>query len=127
VLVQVVAVVHKRPNDATAFTATLRSGAIYTTYEPDDVTNKPMVDAIVRWSEELKAMMKMDEVPYWWSVDCIEAETTDGHIVPSVNAGRKLVLSEINCSCLGLVADTSAEAAQKGLRFADMIADIVLA
>jgi len=36
-------------------------------------------------------------------------------------------LSEINCSCLGLVADTSAEAKAKGLKFSDMIADIVLA
>jgi len=123
---RVVAVVHKKPVDESAFTATLRSGAVYTTYEPDDAANKPMVDAIVRWSEELKTLMKMEDVPYWWSVDCIEAEAADGHTVPSVNAGRRLVLSEINCSCLGLVADTSAEAAQKGLRFADMIADIVL-
>jgi hypothetical protein len=124
---RVVAVVHKRPVDASAFTATLRSGAVYTTYEPDDAANKLMVDAIVRWSEELKTLMKMNDVPYWWSVDCIEAEAADGHTVPSVNPGRRLVLSEINCSCLGLVADTSAEAAQKGHRFAEMIADIVLA
>lgn len=124
---KVVAVVHKRPVDESAFTATLRSGAVYTTYEPEEAANKPMVAAIVRWSEELKTLMKMEDVPYWWSVDCIEAEIADGPTVPSVNAGRRLVLSEINCSCLGLVADTSAEAPQKGMRFAEMIADIVLA
>lgn len=123
---KVVAIVHKKPIDESAFTATLRSGAVYTTYDPDVAENKPMVDAIVRWTNELKQTMKMDDVPYWWSVDCIEADLQDGTIVPSVNPGRRLVLSEINCSCLGLVADTSAEAAQKGMRFAEMIADIVL-
>lgn len=124
---RVVAVVHKRPVDANAFTATLRSGAVYTTYEPDDAANKPMVDAIVNWSNELKTTMKMDDVPYWWSVDCIEDTMQEGTTVPSANPGKRLVLSEINCSCLGLVADTSAEAAQKGMKFAEMIADIVLA
>lgn len=123
---KVVAVVHKRPVDESAFTATLRSGAVYTTYDPETAANKPMVDGIVNWSKELKATMKMDDVPYWWSVDCIEAELQDGPTVPSVNAGRRLVLSEINCSCLGLVADTSAEAPAKGRVFADMIADICL-
>jgi len=125
---KVVAVVHKRPVDATAFTATLRSGAVYTTYDPEDPANKAMVDAVINWTHELKDMMKLDDVPYWWSVDCIDVELGGAHtkIVPSANAGRRLVLSEINCSCLGLVADTTPEAAQKGMKFAEMIADICL-
>ncbi|ESO07745.1 hypothetical protein HELRODRAFT_170293 [Helobdella robusta] len=120
-------IVHKKPVDASAFTATLRSGAVYTTYDPKVHTK--MADAVVQWSHDIKNVLKIDDVPYWWSVDCIEEEVkemkpTD---IPSCNPGRRLVLSEINCSCLGLVADTSAEAKAKGMKFAQMIADIVLA
>jgi hypothetical protein len=113
--------------DESAFTATLRSGAVYTILDLN--VHKPMVDAVVQWSHDLKKICSLDDVPYWWSVDCIEElapELKPGQI-PSSNPGRKLVLSEINCSCLGLVADTSAEAKLKGMKFADMIADIVLA
>jgi hypothetical protein len=136
---KVLAVVHKRPVDASAFTATLRSGAVYTTYDPEAAANKPMVDAVVNWTHELQSTMKLDDVPYWWSVDCIDCELTGDKAIPvettagsqqfvqSVSAGKRLVLSEINCSCLGLVADTSAEAAQKGMKFAEMIADVCLA
>ena len=62
------------------------------------------------------------------SVDCIEDNAIAGgaYQTPSSNNGRRLVLSEINCSCLGLVADTSPEAKIKGMRFADMIVDICL-
>jgi hypothetical protein len=123
---EVLEVVHKRPVDESAFTATLRSGAVYTTL--DLTANKTMVDNVRQWSHDIIKTLGMSDVPYWWSVDCIEAETAElkpGQI-PSTNAGRRLVLSEINCSCLGLVADTSAEAKAKGMRFADMIADIVL-
>ena len=124
---KIIEVVHKRPVDESAFTATLRSGAVYTILDLN--VHKPMVDAVVQWSHDLKKICNLDDVPYWWSVDCIEElapELKPGQI-PSSNPGRKLVLSEINCSCLGLVADTSAEAKLKGMKFADMIADIVLA
>jgi hypothetical protein len=124
----VLEIVHKRPVDDTAFTATLRSGAIYTILKLDE--HKQMVDNIIKWSHQLKELCKLDDVPYWWSVDCIDEEVAGGlkpEHIPSSNPGRRLVLSEINCSCLGLVADTSAEAKAKGLAFSDMIADIVLA
>jgi hypothetical protein len=121
-------VVHKRPVDENAFTATLRSGAVYTILKLDE--HKQMVDSVINWSHQLKTMCNLDDVPYWWSVDCIEEEAPGGlkpGQIPSSNPGKRLVLSEINCSCLGLVADTSAEAKAKGLKFSDMIADIVLA
>jgi hypothetical protein len=122
---KVLEIVHKKPVDESAFTATLRSGAVYKILPLDEY--KTLVDSVVAWSHDLKKTLKLDDLPYWWSVDCIEAESTgkSGEI-PSSTAGRRLVLSEINCSCLGLVADTSAEAKLKGLRFADMIADICL-
>ena len=85
-----------------------------------------MVNNVEKWAKDIKHIMGLDEVPYWWSVDCIDEEgCKEGHI-PSSNPGRRLVLSEINCSCLGLVADTSPEAKVKGMKFADMIADICL-
>lgn len=121
-------IVHKKPVDASAFTATLRSGAVYTTYDP--TVHTKMADAVVQWSKDIKEILNIEDVPYWWSVDCIEEEV-EGDLkptdIPSSTAGRRLVLSEINCSCLGLVADTSAEAKAKGMKFASMIADIVLA
>ena len=124
----VLEVVHKRPVDANAFTATLRSGAVYTTLDLEE--NKDMVNAVVQWSHDIKVSLDLQDVPYWWSVDCIEEEVKEGGLkegqIPSSNPNRRLVLSEINCSCLGLVADTSAEAKMKGMKFADMIADIVL-
>jgi hypothetical protein len=125
---EVLEIVHKRPIDKTAFTATLRSGAVYTTLDLGE--NKSMVDSVVQWSHDIKNTLGLADVPYWWSVDCIEAEIGGEGLkpgqIPSSNTGRRLVLSEINCSCLGLVADTSAEAKAKGMRFADMIAGIVL-
>ena len=123
---KVLEVVHKRPVDQNAFTATLRSGAIYTILNLDE--HRKMVDAVQKWSRDIRAIMKIDDVPYWWSVDCIEEDgAPTAAQIPSSNPQRHLVLSEINCSCLGLVADTSEEAKVKGMRFADMIADIVLA
>ena len=117
--------VHKKPVDETAFSATLRSGTVYNIL--DLTKHKKIVDAVEAWSNDIKKIMKLDDVPYWWSVDCIEAEgAPTGDQVPSSNPSRNLVLSEVNCSCLGLVADTSEEAKQKGMKFADMIADICL-
>lgn len=121
---KILEIVHKRPVDATAFTATLRSGAVYSILDLN--RNKPMVDAVEKWAQDMKTTLKLDDVPYWWSVDCIEMESRGENEIPSSNAGRRLVLSEINCSCLGLVADTSPEAKLKGMRFADMIAEICL-
>lgn len=122
---KILEVVHKKPVDESAFTATLRSGAIYTILNLQD--NKKMVDAVVSWSHDLMKTLNLSDLPYWWSVDCIEEESTGkAGEIPSSTPGRRLVLSEINCSCLGLVADTSEEAKQKGMRFGDMIADIVL-
>lgn len=120
--------VHKKPVDESAFTATLRSGAVYTTLDLNK--QKALVDAVVAWTYELLKTCNLDDVPYWWSVDCIEENVGPEGLkpgqIPSSNPGRRLVLSEINCSCLGLVADTSAEAKAKGLKFADLIASIVL-
>ncbi|KAI0215490.1 hypothetical protein LSAT2_032464 [Lamellibrachia satsuma] len=122
---KILEVVHKKPVDETAFTATLRSGAIYNIL--DLTEHKKMVDAVEAWSNSIKKIMNIDDVPYWWSVDCIEAEgAPTGDQIQSSNPSRHLLLSEINCSCLGLVADTSEEAKQKGMKFAEMIADIVL-
>jgi len=121
---KVLEVVHKKPVDETAFTATLRSGAVYNILNLQE--HKGMVDAVEAWSNAIKKSLGLSDVPYWWSVDCIEAEGVNDKQIPSSNPGRHLVLSEINCSCLGLVADTSPEAKLKGMRFADMIADICL-
>ena len=122
---KILEVVHKRPVDESAFTATLRSGAVYTIFNLQE--HKVMVDAVTSWSHDLMKALNLTDLPYWWSVDCIEMESEGkpGEI-PSSNKGRRLVLSEINCSCLGLVADTSAEAKLKGMRFGDMIAEICL-
>lgn len=121
---KVLEVVHKKPVDETAFTATLRSGAVYNILNLD--VHKNMVNAVNAWSDDIKRILNISDVPYWWSVDCIEAEGVNDKQIPSSNPGKHLVLSEINCSCLGLVADTSPEAKLKGMRFADMIADICL-
>jgi len=120
---KVLEIVHKKPVDETAFTATLRSGAVYNILNLEE--HKAMVDRVEAWSIDIKS--KLNDLPYWWSVDCIEMDGVSGNQIPSSNPGKRLVLSEINCSCLGLVADTSPEAKIKGMRFADMIADICLA
>lgn len=122
---KVLEIVHKRPIDESAFTATLRSGAVYTTLSLEE--NAGLVESISVWAQDIKAELGLGDLPYWWSVDCIEENgLKPGQIASAGSTGRRLVLSEINCSCLGLVADTSPEARQKGLRLAGMIADIVL-
>ncbi|KAK2158229.1 hypothetical protein LSH36_174g03053 [Paralvinella palmiformis] len=85
-----------------------------------------MMDVVENWTQEMKMIMKLDGIPSWWSIDCIEVEGYNDKQIPSSNPGRHLVLSEINCSCLGLVTDTSEEGKQKGTKYADMIADICL-
>ena len=125
---EVLAIIHKCPVDETGFTATLRAGAVYNAVSLAD--NKKLVDDIVKWSRDICKILAIREPPYWWSIDCIEekfqAEVAPSNYIMSTHPERRLVLSEINCSCLGLVADTSAEAAQKGQEFADLIANIIL-
>jgi hypothetical protein len=121
---KVLEVVHKKPVDETAFTATLRSGAVYNILNLDE--HRTMVNNVEKWASDIKKIMNLDDTPYWWSVDCIEEEGCKEGQIPSSNTARRLVLSEINCSCLGLVADTSPEAKAKGMRFANMIATICL-
>ena len=126
---QVVQVVNKRPANETIFTATIRAGAIYTSYEPEESVVQPMVVAIERWLDELKTMKHTSDFPHWWSIDCIEIESNpaDCPRVPSINPGRRLVLSEINCSNLGMEADRSSDTIQKGMRFAEMVVGNMLA
>ena len=126
---EVLGIVHKCPVDKAAFSATLRSGAVYNTVSVDE--NRKLVDAIVQWSHDVCKLLDVKELPYWWSVDCIEeevkADQDPSTCIMSINPGRRLVLSEINCSCLGLVTDTSADAPLKGQKFAELISNIIFA
>lgn len=129
---KVLEIVHKRTVGESAFTSdALRYGAVYTTLSLID--NIELVKEICRWSHDVKRDLGLVELPYWWSVDCVEEEIAAGEpekvgrtIIKSFNPARRLVLMEINCSCVDLVADSSAEAEERGLMVAEMIAKIVL-
>lgn len=124
-----VQVVNKRPASEASFAATIPAGAIYTPYEPEELVVQPMVAAIEQWLDELRQMKQMSVLPHWWSIDCIETECipADRPRVLGFNPGRRLVLSEINCTNLGMEADRSSDAIRKGMRFAEMVVDNMLA
>jgi galactitol-specific phosphotransferase system IIB component len=89
---ELIELVHKKPAE-NGLSATLQSGAVYTTYSPDD----PKFSALVsNFKEDIPILMDAfgfsnQPLPLIWTADYIMGETdNDFHV------------GEFNCSCVGL-------------------------
>jgi len=89
---ELVEIVHKKPREG-GLSATLQSGAIYTTYTADD----PKFEKLVRnFKEDVPRIMESfgmsdQPLPLMWTVDYIYGDSDED-----------LYAGEINCSCPGI-------------------------
>lgn len=92
----IVSIVHKKPQEG-EFSATLFSGAKYTYDKPSDPKWKDVVEFSYQGLDILKPMLKGEEFPLLWTLDYI--------LDYDKNKNDIYVLSEINCSCVGITTE----------------------
>ncbi len=88
---EIIHIVHKRPQTAEAFSATLFSGAHYTYESPDNWTD--LVEVIKKNLKQMQYSLGNYDLPLIWTADFI-LDTDE-------NGKDKYVLGEINASCVG--------------------------
>ncbi|RXJ87749.1 Cj0069 family protein [Arcobacter sp. CECT 8985] len=88
-----ICVVHKKPKNG-EFSATLFSGAQYIYESVENPKNKDVVDLSVKGLKKLKKYCEGHEFPLLWTMDYI--------LDYDENGKDSYILSEINCSCVGI-------------------------
>ena len=91
-----VSVVHKKPQEG-EFSATLFSGATYKYESPDDPKWKEVINITKHGLKDLRSYLSGQHYPLLWTMDYILDYNEDG--------SDKYVLSEINCSCVGITTE----------------------
>jgi len=91
-----ISVVHKKPQEG-EFSATLFSGAKYKYESPEDPKWKDVVDLTKKGLKDIKTFLNGQNYPLLWTMDYILDYNEDGT--------DKYVLSEINCSCVGITTE----------------------
>lgn len=91
-----VSVVHKKPQEG-EFSATLFSGAKYKYESPSDPKWKDVVKLTTDGLKDLKPYLSGRDYPLLWTMDYIMDYDKDGK--------DTYVLSEINCSCVGITTE----------------------
>jgi len=91
-----ISVVHKKPQEG-GFSATLFSGAKYKYEEPTNPKWKEVVKLTMDGLDDLKPFLGGQSFPLLWTMDYILDFNEDG--------SDKYVLSEINCSCVGITSE----------------------
>jgi hypothetical protein len=92
-----ISVVHKKPQEG-EFSATLFSGAQYKYESPEDPKWKDVVKLTQKGlKKHIKPFLMGQNYPLLWTMDYILDYNKDG--------SDKYVLSEINCSCVGITSD----------------------
>ena len=90
---KIVSIVHKRPQNG-EFSATLFSGAVYEYHKPDNTKYKDVIELTNKALKDIKKHLNEQNYPLLWTMDYILDYDKKGN--------DKLVLSEINCSCVGI-------------------------
>jgi len=92
-----ISVVHKKPQEG-AFSATLFSGAQYRYESPEDPKWKDVIKlTMTGLKKHIKPFLAGQNYPLLWTMDYI--------LDYNQNGSDKYVLSEINCSCVGITSD----------------------
>lgn len=89
-------VVHKKPQEG-EFSATLFSGAKYKYESPDEPHWKEVIDLTVNAFEDIRPHLQGKDFPLLWTMDYIMDFDKDGN--------DTYILSEINCSCVGITTE----------------------
>jgi glutathione synthase/RimK-type ligase-like ATP-grasp enzyme len=102
-------IVHKKPVDSVdAFSATLFSGAKYTSYDVDSEKYRSLISGFLASLNDMADALEVSSLPLIWTADFIPVTASDG----SDSWG----LSELNCSCVGITTN---------LEMATVVADAV--
>lgn len=88
-----ISVVHKKPQDG-EFSATLFSGAQYNYESPNEAKWKDIIDLTLQGLKDIKPYCKGYDFPLLWTMDYI--------LDYDENQNDIYVLSEMNCSCVGI-------------------------
>ncbi|AQW86041.1 putative protein (ATP-grasp domain) [Campylobacter pinnipediorum subsp. caledonicus] len=91
-----VSIVHKKPKEG-EFSATLFSGAKYQYDKPDDPKWSDVLALSQQGIKDIKPYLEGFDYPLLWTLDYILDYDKDGNDV--------YVLSEINCSCVGITTE----------------------
>lgn len=91
-----ISIVHKKPQEG-EFSATLFSGAKYKYESPEEPKWKEVMKVTTEGLKNLKPFLAGQNYPLLWTMDYILDYNKDG--------SDKYVLSEINCSCVGITSD----------------------
>ncbi len=91
-----ISVVHKKPQEG-EFSATLFSGAKYKYESPQDPKWAEVMKLTMDGLEDIKQYLDGQHYPLLWTMDYILDYNEDG--------SDKYVLSEINCSCVGITTE----------------------
>jgi len=91
-----VSVVHKKPQEG-EFSATLFSGAKYNYESPDDQKWKEVMKITIEGLKDIKPYLSGQSFPLLWTMDYIMDYDKKGN--------DTYVLSEINCSCVGITTE----------------------
>lgn len=93
---KIVSIVHKKPKEG-EFSATLFSGAKYTYDDPKDPKWADVVKVSNQGLQDLSPLLQGKEFPLIWTLDYI--------LDYDENKNDRYVLSEINCSCVGITTE----------------------
>jgi len=91
-----VKVVHKKPQEG-AFSATLFSGATYKYENPHDEKWNDVLNVTLNAFEDIKPYLQGQNFPLLWTMDYIMDYDENGK--------DTYILSEINCSCVGITTE----------------------
>lgn len=90
---KIASIVHKKPANG-EFSATLFSGATYEYHNPTNQKYKKVVELTLNALADIKKYLNGQNYPLLWTMDYILDYDKKGN--------DKFVLSEINCSCVGI-------------------------
>ncbi|WP_321312501.1 Cj0069 family protein [Halarcobacter sp.] len=91
-----ISVVHKKPQEG-EFSATLFSGAKYNYESPNEEKWKDVVELTMEGLKDIKPFLNGQNYPLLWTMD---------YILDYDEKGKdKYILSEINCSCVGITTE----------------------
>lgn len=88
-----ISVVHKKPQEG-EFSATLFSGAKYQYDKADNPKWRDIIELTVKAFKDIKPYLQGKNFPLLWTMDYIMDYNSDG--------SDRYILSEINCSCVGI-------------------------
>ena len=98
---KLVSVIHKKPVEG-GYSATLQSGAVYTTYKPDAPQFRSLVHSFQSNISNLATAFGMtkQQLPLLWTADFMYGDVDD-------HGKDTFYVGEFNCACVGITQQLS--------------------